>query len=530
MFTLPQWIALLPPLIVLTSTIITRHLLFSLSLGLFSGALIATTFRPLEAAALLLKRVTEQITDIDMLYVYLFLICIGILISLLDATGAAKAAALHIRKKINTTPAAEKTTFWLSLSMSIDDYLNCLTVGYVMRPLTDSVGIAREKLAYLLHTFAGPLVVLIPISTWGTFITSQLDSAGIKPTAEEGAKIIADPFWVYLQSIPYIFYSLFAIASAWYIIKKRISFGPMQRAEFIAQQSVHTTLQQDMSDNKAHLSDLLIPLAILVVSVGIGMLYAGGYWLMGGTHTLLETLRNNDQAFAVLGISSMITVAASISLSLLRKQIRLRNLGSIAYEGVQLMIGAITLIILASSLGSILRIDLETGQYLASLLLGHLPIMLLPILMFLVGTLTSTLIGTAWGTIALLFPIAIPMAITMAESAPEVITTILVPTIGALLSGALFGDHTSPIASAGVMAATSAGCKPIAHVHTSYLYAIPALLGAGIAYLLCGIYMQPNLLAHTLIRLLSCLLVGLSTTLAILHLMKRLWSKRHPLT
>ena len=400
-----------------------------------------------------------------------------------------------------------------------------------MRPLTDSLGIAREKLAYLLHTLGGTLVVLIPISTWGTFITSQLDSAGIKATAQEGAKIIMDPFWLYLQCIPYIFYSFFALATAWYIVARHISFGPMQKVEQAAHDAFHKNIDQNNPPSSDEgLTSLLIPLGTLVGCVTFGMLYAGGYWMLGGTHSLLETFRNNDQAFAVLGIASAVTLLLSLSYKLIRGKITLKDIPAITISGIDLMLSAILLIILATSLGAILRIDLQTGQYLASMFFGHLNIALLPLLMFITSAITSTLIGTAWGAIALLFPIAIPMAITMAGSAPEAITTVLVPTIGALLSGALFGDHTSPIAAASVMAATSAGCKPIAHVHTGYLYAVPALLGAGIAYLLCGVYMQPNLLAHTLIRLLSCLLVGLGTTLANLHLMKRLWSKRHPLT
>ncbi len=517
----PNALSLLPPMLVLISAIITRKLPTSIMIGLISGGLIATKGSFLKTITTITKHLYDQVADLENLYIYTFLLCIGMLIAVINHTGAAKAFAQALRVKIKSAKQAENTSFWISFILGLDDYLNCLTVGHVMQPLTDSFGIARTKLAYLVHTFAGPLVILIPISTWAAFITSQIEQAGISTTNHENVKLAIDPFYAYLRSIPCIYYAIFAIVTALYIMHRSISYGPMRTAELQAKKTSDRTTQTSETPDNAHVSDLLIPLSTLLATVFFGMLYTGDFYLFGGNQNFVSAFKNNPNAFLVLGIASIITLAISLTISLSKKQLTPKKTIPILWEGFMLMWPAVLLVVLASTLGTMLRLDLQTGKFLASTLLHTIKLAYIPFTLYIVGVITSSLIGTAWGTIALLLPIGIPMAHSLALSSSNEasLATVIITAIGAILAGATFGDHTSPIAASGIMASTSAGCKPLDHIRTQFPYAIPPLIGAGIAFLTTGL-----LLHHPLwIILSSSLSIGILSTFCIIELCNKFW-------
>lgn len=457
----PNALSLLPPILVLISAITTRKLPQSILIGLVSGALIATNFAPIKTVILIYRNLFGQISDLDNIYVYTFLLCIGMLIAVINHTGATNALATSLKKKIHNAKQAEHASFLISLILALDDYLNCLTAGHIMQPLIDSFGIARTKLAYLIHTFAGPLVILIPISTWAAFITSQIEQAGISSDAQENIKIAIDPFYIYLRSIPCIYYAIFSVITALFIIHQSISYGPMKTAEQQTKtinKNQNNTIEDTQTKN-AHIYDLLIPLATLLGTVFFGMLYTGNFYLFGGNQTFIGSFQNNQDAFLVLGIASIITLLVSLAISFSKKQLNTQEAPSILWEGFMLMWPAVLLVVLASAFGSMLRIDLQTGQYLASSLLHTMHITYIPLIFFLVSAITGLLIGSAWGTIALLLPIGVSMAYSLVVNANTdiVIVNFIILTIGSILSGATFGDHTSPIAASGIMAATGAG-------------------------------------------------------------------------
>jgi tetracycline resistance efflux pump len=517
-------LSLVPTFLVLLSAIITRKLPQSILLGLLSGALIATNFAIIDSLQLIIKHLYEQVSDVDNLYVYCFLLCIGMLIAIINYTGAASTVATSLKKKIRHAKQAEQATFFMSLLLALDDYLNCLTVGHIMQPLTDSFGISRSKLAYLLHTFAGPLVILIPISTWAAFITNQIEQAGISNDAGENVKLAIDPFYVYLQSIPCIYYGIFTVITALFIIHKSISYGSMATTEQKAKKEhADTTLEHNNTTTDAHVSDLLIPLATLLGSVFFGLLYTGNYYLFGGTQSFIGSFQNNKHAFLVLGVASIITLLVSLTISFSKKQLTTKKAPSILWEGFMLMWPAVVLVILASALGSLLRIDLQTGRYLASLLLHTTNIVYVPALFFAVSAAVGLLIGSAWGTIALLLPIGISMAYSLLDAATTDIELLsfMVITIGAILSGATFGDHSSPIAASGIMAATGAGCEPLEHIQTQMLYNVPPFLGSLMAFLVTGLllnYTWPVLLGASLIT-------GVLTSISITLLFHKMYNR-----
>ena len=195
---IPSWFVLLPPVAVLLVTLITKRLNPSLIVGLISAGLIATQFSLLGTMNLLSQRIISQLTDPDNLYLYSFLIILGIIISLFEYTGAATAFAHRLTTRLRSARSSQFSSMMLSSALFIDDYLSCLTTGYVMRPIMDRFNVPRVKLAYLIHSLSGPLVILAPISSWIALITSQLEKAGISPDPMGTTRIFADPFYVYL--------------------------------------------------------------------------------------------------------------------------------------------------------------------------------------------------------------------------------------------------------------------------------------------------------------------------------------------
>lgn len=525
--------SVIPPILVLITACITRKLNPSLIAGLIAAAFIAAQASPLGAIAILLKRFTEKIFDIDTFYSFGFLIAIGSLIGLIAQTGGAQGLAQTIAPRLKKKASAERYSFFLSMLLFIDDYLSNLTVGTVMRPLTDHVNIARAKLAYLVHSLSGPLVIMIPVSSWVAMITSNLHYAGVDQSTGSAIKIYANPFFVYLNAIPFIFYSIILIASTYFIIHYHISFGPMREHEYIAATTGNllggkpepvATLTVDKTI-QGSLFDLIFPLASLIFSVIAGILYRGNCYLFGGTNTIFQALQQNNNPFAVLFFASIISLAVSFASATIRKRMKPAQIPLFIKDGFMLMIQAIIMITLASVLGAMLKDDLHTGEYLASTLLQSMSISLLPFAFFTVSLITAIMTGTSWGTIALMLPIAIPMLIaTNALPTPlnPADIALLYPVIGAIFSGAVCGDHVSPISETTIMAATSTTSYPLDHAYTQIFYALPAIICSGIAFLISG------QLAHYSLAMNATISISIGFGLCILLLTAlHLWYKRN---
>ena len=541
---IPTWLVLLPPLAVLIASLITKRLNFSLIIGLISAGLVASNFAPWDAIKLIGQRIISQLTDPDNLYLYGFLILLGILISLFEYTGAATAFAHRLTTRLRSARSAQFSSTLLSCALFIDDYLSCLTTGYVMRPIMDRFHIPRVKLAYLIHSFSGPLVILAPISSWIALITSQLEKAGISPDPMGTSRIFADPFYVYLRSIPYIFYSIILLISVWFIIRKQISFGPMGTQEKIAQETGNlfggktplTTASITLETHGGSMWDLIIPLGVLIITFICGILWAGGYYLFGGNSSFLQALQQNTQTALALFIAVIITLAVALIIAFLRKRCTLAALKPITLHGIAMMKTSVIMVFLASTLGIMLKSDLQTGTYLAQVLLGTISVSLLPFLFYIIAIITALITGSAWGTIALLVPIAVQLIVSLLDAQllstlleiplPEMIAStnkdILFPVLGAIFSGAVCGNHISPIAETTIMSSNSAGCYPIDHAITQFWYALPAIITAGISYLLVGLCMHYFGAPY----LLLCLAIGIALCLTSIAVTNKLWKKK----
>jgi len=497
-----NWISLLPPLIVIGAIFITRRLNISLLLGIFSAGFIAAQGNMVTVIKMCIDKAIIHLADIDNIYLYLLLIIISSFIVVLTVTGSAAGCAQIIGKRMKTKRSVEMSSILLAFLLSIDDYLSILTVGFVMRPIADRVAVARTKLAYIVHALAGPLVIIMPISTWAATILVQLDNAGVGTSLT--SKIVADPFYVYIQTIPFVFYSLLLVVSVLYVVQNKIGFGLIYRDECNAVPIYDDNESIQESGNKHSLIELLMPIALLVGGVFFGLLYAGNYHLFGGNNSFVDAFRNNSQTFFVFFMAGLCALLSSVVLSLYKKLIRLKQLPAVVYEGFLLMKSSIVMVMLASILGSFLRLDLHTGSYVASLLLGTAPLCLIPVMIFVVSLVITLTTGSAWGTFSLLIPITVQMIIALLQlEAPVSLEQIplLFTTLGALLSGAACGNHIAPFAETTIMAATSTGIEPLEHARTQFAYAIPVIISTFISFVVAGLLYERGLLISWLVSL-----------------------------
>jgi len=516
-----HWLVLTPPIIVLIIAFITKRLNPALITGIICAALIAMDFNIIASVKLTGFGFWIKITEVDTWLIYSFLIMLGTVVSLVIKTGGAAAFTTFASKKLKTKKQAETTSLLFSLSLFIDDYLSNSTVGYVMRPLTDKFKVARAKLAFMVHSIATPLVAIAPVSGWSGMIAQRLAEAKIAPAATAaGVSILADPYLLYVKSIPFIFYSFLMLISVIFVVRKRISYGPMHHHEIIAEKTGNLTGGNkdeapsigDSHNKTGTLADLFVPLFTLAGTMTICTLFLG-------------KIITNPSSFLALFIAGAITVVVSFLFSITRNKIKTTDIKKLFFDGFKLMKDPIIMLFLASILGMFIQENLLTGHFLADLLVGSINLALIPLMLFLVSAAIAIATGTSWGTIAIMMPIAIPMVIKLSQaSLPAAASSIalLLPTIGAVLSGAVCGDHISPVSETTVMASSSAGSTPVVHAVTQFFYALPAVLCSCLAFLLSG-----YLIGHG--NFISCAIsfsISLVLCLAILYILGRINKKK----
>ena len=389
--------------------------------------------------------------------------------------------------------------------------MSILTTGHVIRSITDRFGIPREKIAFLIHSLAGSVVILVPISSWVAAITAQLSQAGVAPIGSKGAHIAADPFFIYLQTLPFMFYSFLIIGSVLFIVHKNISFGPMHACEQLAHKDSTIAPQHEQSVSK--LIDLAIPLATLLLGMIVGLLYAGEFYIFGGNRSLVEALKHNDNPFLGMFTVGAIALAIGILLAIKRGTYSVSKLPRTILDGTHLMLGAILMIFFSSTLATMLKGDVMTGQYLADTLIGSVSTMLLPALFFIVSLICALVTGSAWGTFSLMLSIAVPMVASLFGTlpvAPEN-AVLLLPVLGAIFSGAVCGDHISPISETTIMSAGSTDIQPFEHTYTQRPYALPAAICSLLAFVASGFLIQKSILLAIAAPLIGGLIVCCAT-------------------
>jgi len=505
-----HWFVVLPPILVVLLAFVTRRVIFSLALGIFSAALIAYDFNILRVFPAIGSRIIsilelDKLTSVTSfwtctnLFLCLFLLILTFIIVMIQTSGGGYAYGAFIMKKLKSAKKAECATLLMSLCFFIDDYFSSLTVGSVMQPITDQFKIPRVKLAFLVNSVAAPLAVLFPLTTWMAEIVGQFRNSGIGSVITEKTLIAADPFWVYTHMIPFLFYSLIILGSLWFIIVGRLSFGIIADHEAFAQKTGElfggkapvVRRMSEISDEQKQASsifDFVFPLVTLLSIISLAMLYFGDYTLFGGQHDCITAIQKAN-IFAALFMGSLVSALMCLIFFLARKKIVITQIYSMMQESFALMGGAIMVLVLIWTLSSFLKDDLATGQYLAQKLIGYIDVASFPLVFFLVAVCMSAMMGSAWGTIGMLVPLGVPMLVSFMHFTPPVILadiSMLLPLLGAIISGALVGNHVSPVADVMLMSATSSGAYHMDLVKAQIGFTIPTIISTSLAFFLTG--------------------------------------------
>lgn len=513
-----SWIVLVPPLLVLGAAALTRNVIGSLLLGIGSAALIFTHGSPLPALIHATQTIAGVISQTGNIHLFAFLLLLGTIIELMTHVGGIAAYTALLRRYVSTRKGAETTSLSLSLIFFLDDYLNSLVTGSIMRPLTDALRIPRVKLAFLINSMSSPLCAIIPATTWAATIIGQLQASGVSDQPGAGVLVAADPLITYLIAIPFVFYSFFIIGSAWFIVRRRIAFGSMYEQERIAEENGNLfggkeapSQQADIEVASGSILNFLVPIGTFIISIPAFILYSGGHRIFGGSHGFIDTLKNAATTWSLLA-SGITALTVMVLLLAAQGQFSPKALMLACWRGIKLMKNSLIVLILAFTLGALLNNDLQTGAYLAKLISASLPIALLPLIIFLLATITTASTGSSWGTIGVLMPLAIKTLVSLAHAvgpvSPFDIPTFFV-SIGALLAGSVAGAHFSPITDATVVSAMSAGAYHLDHVKTQVSYSIPAFIGSCCAITTAGMTYAWGLWSSYTLAGLSGLLITL---------------------
>ena len=469
--------ALLPPVIAITLALITKEAYSSLFIGIVVGALFAKGFSPIGALDMIVNDGLVAAIS-DNAGIFLFLVLLGIIVALVNAAGGSAAFGRWASKNIKTKVGASLATFVLGILIFIDDYFNCLTVGTVMRPVTDSHRISRPKLAYLIDATAAPVCMIAPISSW---------AAAVSSTAE-GLDTGISGIQLFIKAIPYNLYSLLTFVFIIGLSMMQFDYGPMKDFERLARETGELGALKSEEDEKINpkgrVIDLLLPVAVLIVCCTVGMIYVGGFFgvdAWGGTDCAGDFIGafGNTDAFIGLPWGGIIALLFTVIYLLLRRVITFKDAMDCIPKGFNAMISPILILTLAVSLKATIT-SLGASVYVHDLIEGAASALysMLPAVIFLVACVLAFASGTSWGTFGILIPIV--TAIFPASS------ELLIIGISACCAGAVMGDHCSPISDTSIMASAGAQCNHLDHVATQLPYVLTVACVCVVGFIVAG--------------------------------------------
>ena len=466
--------ALAPPVIAIVLALVTKEVYSSLFIGVLAGALLYSNFDIIGAVnAIVNDGLIANVGDSWNAGILIFLVLLGIMVALVNAAGGSAAFGRWAQTHVKTRTGAQLATFALGVLIFIDDYFNCLTVGSVMRPVTDGHQISRAKFSYLIDATAAPICMIAPISSWAAAVTSVVGE-------ENGLTY-------FVRAIPYNFYSLLTIVMIITIAVMKLDYGPMLRHERNARagdlfsDENHVETQDEEVSSKGKVIDLILPILVLIASCIIGMIYTGGFFdAEGGAYLNLATAFANSDASAGLSWGALIATVLTILYLVGRRVITFKVAMNAIPKGFCAMVPAIIILVFAWTLGGITRGMLGADIFVKLAIGGAAESLaaFLPAVIFLIAFGLAFATGTSWGT----FGILLPIVITVFSGAGE----ILIISMSACLAGAVCGDHCSPISDTTIMASAGAQCNHVNHVSTQLPYALTVAGVSVVAYILAG--------------------------------------------
>lgn len=489
------FLTLIPPLVAIVLAFLTKNVIISLFVGTLAGTFLVSLVDSSFIGALVnsfldfVSRVLNSLADPWNAGIILQVLVIGGVIHLVAKMGGAKAVAEALARKAKTAKSTQLVTLLLGLAVFFDDYANSLIVGPIMKPVADKMKISRERLSFIIDATAAPIAGLAIVSTWVGLEVGLINDAFVNGVGQQ-----VDAFGVFLQTIPYRFYNiliLFFVFITSFLLK---DFGPMYKAEIEARRrEIKEGKKNNSSESNIEHAELepkegiklsiwnaIIPIGTLVATALICFYFSGYSSIMGGEDIALQQMMTSSpmsfraiqEAFSAsdasvaLFQSALLSSIVAMTIGVIKKIFTISEAIETWIDGMKPLLITGLILLLAWSLSSVIK-DLGTAKYLVTLLSGSLPNFLLPSLIFVLAAIISFATGTAYGTMGILMPLAIPLAYSMNPDMSYVIVS-----TSAVLTGAIFGDHCSPISDTTILSSMGAGCNHIAHVNTQMWYAL----------------------------------------------------------
>ena len=464
--------ALVPPIVAIVLALITKEVYSSLFIGILVGGLFYSEFS-FEGTLnhIFNDGFVAVLSNAYNVGILIFLVILGAMVSLMNRAGGSAAFGQFARKRIKSRVGAQLMSMLLGVLIFIDDYFNCLTVGSVMRPVTDEHKVSRAKLAYLIDATAAPVCIIAPISSWAAAVAGFVEGE--------------DGFSLFIRAIPYNFYALLTIVMMLGLILMNVDFGPMRKHElnalkgdlFSEYDKDKKAVQEETAVNeKGKVIDLLIPILVLIVCCVIGMIYSGGFF--EGADFI--TAFSNCDASVGLAMGSIVAIILTVIIYLIRRVLSFKECMNCIPEGFKAMVPAILILTFAWTLKAMTD-SLGADVFVEGIVKESAGAFMnfLPAIIFLVGCFLAFATGTSWGTFGILIPIVVGV---FQNTNPNLI----IISISACMAGAVCGDHCSPISDTTIMASAGAQCNHVSHVSTQLPYAVTVAAVSFVTYILAG--------------------------------------------
>ncbi len=463
--------SLIPPIVAIALALITKEVYSSLFVGILIGGLFYSGFAfETTVTHVFQDGIVGVLSDSYNVGILVFLVVLGIMVCLMNKAGGSAAFGRWASEHITSRAGAQLATILLGVLIFIDDYFNCLTVGSVMRPVTDKHNISRAKLSYLIDATAAPVCIIAPISSWAAAVTGFVEGE--------------DGFSIFIRAIPYNYYAILTIVMMIIIVILKIDYGPMKLHEknaldgdlYTTPDRPYANAEEAVDESKGTVVDLVFPIVVLIICCVIGMIYTGGFF---GGASFVEAFSNSDASVGLM-LGSFFAFVITMVFYAVRKVLKFSESMACVPDGFKAMVPAILILTFAWTLKAMTD-SLGAAEYVAGVMdsaAGGL-VNLLPAIIFLVGCFLAFATGTSWGTFGILIPIVVAVFAGTNE-------TMMIMSISACMAGAVCGDHCSPISDTTIMASAGAQSNHVNHVTTQLPYAITVAAVSFVTYLIAG--------------------------------------------
>ena len=507
--------SLLPPIVAIVLALISKEVYSSLFLGCLVGALLVSNYKPWETLVQLVEGdngIVTTVSDAGNIAIIVFLVVLGIMVDLMNKTGGSEAFGRWATKTVHTRAGAQLMTMLLGVLIFIDDYFNCLTVGAVMRPVTESHKISRAKLAYVIDSTAAPVCMIAPVSSWAAAVSGYVNSDSV------------NGIQMFIRQIPWNYYCLLTLLMIVVISILNIDYGPMLTHEYNAQvkDDLFTTPERPFagaddyetgSKGKSSVIDLILPVVVLIATCIIGLIYTGGFFdTESGNYHAFASAFSDASSGAGLAIGSMLALVFTYVYYWLRGSIGFEKSFESVPQGFIQMISPILILSFAWTLCGLTRYGMNSADFVISAMSGAGSLAkFLPAMIFIIGAAIGFATGTSWGTIGIMAPIVVQV---FNYDQQPVLCTI---GLAAACAGGVMGDHCSPISDTTIMASAGAHCYHLNHVFTQIPYALTVAGVSFVSFILAGLIQN----------VVICLIIAAVLMVATLLVIKAIMAKKH---